>query len=409
MQISAVETIRLGEFPNLCFVRVHTDEGLIGLGETYFGAEAVSAWVHENAAPMLLGADPLTIERHWQNLVGFVGSRSTGVENRGRSALDIALWDLLGQVTGQPIYQLLGGPMRDGIRVYNTCAGYHYVQKVPQNAHLPVDNWGAGRSQGPYEDLDGFLYHADELAESLRGQGFMGMKIWPFDMAAEKTGGHGISSEDLSKAIEPFEKIRRAVGDEIEIMVEMHSLWDLPTAKRIAQALEPFRPYWFEDPIRMDNAKSLAEFARATRVPVAASETLGTRTGYRDVLERQAAGVIIFDPTWTGGISESRRIASLAEAYEIPIAPHDCVGPVSLAVDVHLSAHLPNTLVQEVVRAFYSGWYQDLVTELPRLISGYIYPLTGPGLGLQLQPDVLQRKDAIIRRSRADDRVSKPL
>ena len=401
MKISAVETVRLGEFPNLCFVRIHTDEGLIGLGETYFGAQAVSAWVHENAAPMLLETDPLTIERHWQNLVGFVGSRSTGVENRGRSAVDIALWDLLGQVTGQPIYQLLGGAMRDRIPAYNTCAGYHYVQKVPQHAHLPVDNWGAGRGQGPYEDLQGFLYHADELAESLRGDGFMGMKIWPFDIAAEKTGGHGISAQDLSKAMEPFEKIRRAVGDEIEIMVEMHSLWDLPTAKRIAQALEPLRPFWFEDPIRMDNTGSLREFARTTRVPVAVSETLGTRTGYRDVLEQQAAGVIIFDPTWTGGISESRRIASLAEAYEIPIAPHDCVGPVSLAVDVHLSIHLPNTLVQEVVRAFYSGWYGDLVTELPRLAAGYLYPLSGPGLGLQLQPDVFRRRDAVIRRTSA--------
>jgi L-alanine-DL-glutamate epimerase-like enolase superfamily enzyme len=289
--------------------------------------------------------------------------------------------------------------MRDRIPVYNTCAGYHYVQKVPQHAHLPTDNWGAGQGQGPYEDLEGFLHHADELAESLYSEGFMGMKIWPFDIAAETTGGHGISTQDLVKALEPFEKIRRAVGDKIEIMVEMHSMWDLPTAKRIAQALEPLRPFWFEDPIRMDNASSLREFARATRVPVAASETLGTRGGYRDVLEQQAADVIIFDPTWTGGISESRRIAALAESYEIPIAAHDCVGPVSLAVDVHLSTHLPNTLVQEVVRAFYSGWYADLVTELPRLEAGYIYPLSGPGLGLTLQPDVLRRPDAVIRKS----------
>lgn len=397
MKIDAIETVRLGEFPNLCFVRVHTDEGLIGLGETYFSAESVSAWIHENAAPILLGRDPLAIERHWHNLVGFVGSHSTGVENRGRSAIDIALWDLFGKVTGQPIYQLLGGASRDRIPVYNTCAGSHYVQNVPRHAHLPVDNWGIGETAGPYEDLEGFMHHADALAESLVAQGYLGMKIWPFDVAAERTHGHGISTADLKAALEPFSKIRKAVGDRIEIMVELHSYWDLPTAQRIAHALEPFAPYWFEDPIAMGNASSLREFARSTRVPVAASETLGTRTGYREIIEQRGVGVVIVDPTWTGGISEARRIAALAETYELPIAPHDCVGPVSLAVDVHLSAHLPNTLVQEVVRAFYYGWYQDLVTELPRLEHGYIYPLSGPGLGLELQPDVLTRADAVIR------------
>lgn len=395
MKVTAVETIRLGEFPNVCFVQIHTDEGLVGLGETYFSAAAVAAWVHENAAPMLLGTDPLTIELHWQNLVGFVGSRSTGVENRGRSAIDIALWDLLGQASGLPVHQLLGGKVRDRVPVYNTCAGYHYVQKVPAHAHLPVDNWGTQGGPGPYEDLHGFLYHADELAQSLLSEGYRGMKIWPFDVAAEETRGHGISTTLLAQALAPFEKIRRAVGDDIEIMVEMHSRWDLPTAQRIAHALEPFRPFWFEDPIRMDNIAALNAFARSTPIPVAASETLGTRSAYRELLEHGSPGVVIFDPTWTGGISEARRIAALAEVYERPVAPHDCVGPVSLAVDVHLSSHLPNTLVQEVVRAFYHGWYQDLVTELPRLDNGYIYPLEGPGLGLSLRPEVLRRSDAI--------------
>lgn len=402
MKVTKVETVRLAEFPNLCFVRIHTDAGFVGLGETYFGARAVSAWIHESAAPMLLGKDPLRIEEHWQNLVGFVGSRSTGVENRGRSAIDIALWDVLGQVTGQPIYQLLGGKVRDQVPVYNTCAGYHYVQKVPRHAHLPVDNWGTS-DVGPYEDLHGFLYHADELAESLYAQGYRGMKIWPFDVAAEETRGHGISSAQLKKALEPFEKIRQAVGDDMDIMVELHSRWDLPTAKHIAKALEPFHPFWFEDPMRMDNLFALSEFARSTRVAVAASETLGTRASYRDLLENHAASVVIFDPTWTGGISETRRIASLAETYEVPVAPHDCVGPVSLAVDVHLSSHLPNALIQEVVRAFYFGWYRDLVTALPPLADGSIAPLEGPGLGLALRDEVFERSDIRLEVTRLED------
>ncbi|RIV28145.1 mandelate racemase/muconate lactonizing enzyme family protein [Alicyclobacillaceae bacterium I2511] len=395
MKITAVETVRLEEFPNLCFVRVHTDAGLVGLGETFFGASAVAAWVHESAAPVLLGHDPLAIERHWQSLVGFVGSRSTGVENRGRSAVDVALWDLLGQVTGQPIYQLLGGAVRERVPVYNTCAGYRYTRKRPKHAHLPVDNWGEGNLEGPYEDLDGFLYHADVLAQSLVDEGYMGMKIWPFDPYAEASGGHYLSTRDLKKALNPFEKIRNAVGDQIEIMVEMHSQWDIRVAKQIAQALEPFHPFWYEDPVRMDNLDVLREFAQSTRVPTAASETLGTRWAFREILERQAAGVLILDPTWTGGISEAKRIASMAEAYEVPVATHDCVGPVSLAVDVHLSVHFPNTLVQEVVRAFYSSWYGELVTQLPRVEQGYVYPLTGPGLGTQLRPEVLVRADVL--------------
>jgi L-alanine-DL-glutamate epimerase-like enolase superfamily enzyme len=402
VKITALETIGLIEFPNVCWVRVHTDNGIVGLGETFFGAQAVAAWIHESAAPALLGMDPLAIERHWQALVGFVGSTSTGVENRGRSAIDIALWDILGQVTGQPLYQLLGGAVRECIPVYNTCAGYDYTRKLPRHAHLPTENWGTGSQAGPYEDLQGFLLHADELAQDLVEQGYFGMKIWPLDSWAEMSGGHRLSRAAMKTALEPFEKIRRAVGDQIEILVETHSLWDLPTAKVLAKAIEAYRPYWFEDPVPMRSVTAVREFARSTAIPTAVSETLGTRWGYRTLLEQQAVGVAIFDPTWTGGVSESRRIASLAEAYEIPVAVHDCVGPVSLAVASHLAVHLPNVGVQEVVRAFYYGWYQELVTALPRLEQGLLYPLTRPGLGTELHPDVFLRHDLIRQITRQE-------
>lgn len=400
MKMIALETIRLAEFPNICFVQIHTDEGITGLGETYFNAEAVEAWIHETGAAVLLGQNPLTIDKHWKNMVGFIGSKSTGVENRGRSALDIALWDIFGQVSQQPIYQLLGGKTREKIPAYNTCAGYHYTRQKPKHASLPVDNWGVGKAKGPYEDLEGFLYRADELAESLIEEGYMGMKIWPFDPYAEASNGQFISTEDLKKALVPFEKIRQAVGDKIEIMVELHSLWNLTTAKKIAHVLEDYRPFWYEDPIKMDNMDALKAFANSTHIPTAASETLGTRWAYRDMLTNHAVGVLIFDPTWTGGISEGKRIATLAEAYEIPFAPHDCVGPVSFAVDVHLTINAPNALVQEVVRAFYTDWYAELVTELPVVKDGYVYPLEGPGLGTALRPEVFKRPDVQQRISR---------
>ncbi len=404
MKITEIETIRIGEFPNLLWVRVGTDQGLVGLGETFFGPSAVSAYIHENAAAYLLGKDPLQIDRHSRVLLNpILGFSGSGVEMRGNSAIDIALWDLFGQSTGTPIHQLLGGLSRDRIRIYNTCAGYLYGQS--HRLQNSTENWGlAGSSaQRPYEDLDAFMNRADELAESLLSEGITGMKIWPFDPVAELTDGLHISGPDLRKGLEPFAKIRRAVGDKIDIMVELHSMWNLPTAKRIAAALEDYDPYWFEDPIKMNNIQALADFAQSTRVPVTASETLSTRWAFREVMERQAAGIIMLDLSWVGGISEAKKIATMAEAHQLPVAPHDCTGPVVLIASLHLALNAPNALVQETVRAYLSTWYGDLVTELPRIEAGYAYPMTGAGLGTRLQPDILRRPDVVVQVSRLNN------
>ena len=398
MKITSVETIRLGELPNIAYVRIHTDEGLVGLGETFFGAAAVTSWIHETAAPYLLGKDPLAIERHWHGLNPFVGFNSSGVENRGRSAVDIALWDLLGQTANLPIYQLLGGASRECIQVYNTCAGYRYVRGLPDMAGLSVENWGVGEDadEGPYEDLRAFLTDAGALAESLLAQGVRAMKIWPFDLYVASSGGEYISKADLKKGLEPFQKIRAAVGDAMEIMVELHSLWNLPSAIKIARALEQFEPAWYEDPIKLDDLDSLRRFSAATSVPTAVSETLGTRWSFRDLMARGDPGVVIFDPAWVGGITESKAICSMAAAHRLPVAPHDCTGPVEFATCVHLAINAPNAIFQEMVRAFYTSWYAELVTELPRVEDGYVYPLTGPGLGTALRPEVLERPDATV-------------
>lgn len=257
-----------------------------------------------------------------------------------------------------------------------------------------------GGAEGPYEDLDGFLNRADEVAESLLEMGIDGMKIWPFDYAAEKTGGQYISPGDLKTALQPFEKIRKAVGDKMDIMVELHSMWGLTAAKRIARALEEYEPFWFEDPIKMDNLKAVADFARSTRIPVTASETLGYRGPFRDLFEREAVGICMFELSWCGGITEVKKICTMAEAYSLPVAPHDCTGPVLLTASVHLAQNATNTLVQEVVRAFYYGWYDEIVTALPPLENGRIRAPEGAGLGLRLLPDVKTRADAHTRISK---------
>ena len=394
MKIRQLETLRLGEFPNILWVRVHTDEGLVGLGETFMGAEAVEAYLHEWAAPRLVGQDPLAIEARARDLTGYLGWRGSGVETRGNSAVDIALWDLFGQAAGMPLHTALGGKSRDAIRIYNTCAGYRYVRS---NRNQSSSNWGLGNPQGPYEDLEGFLHHADELAQSLLDEGITAMKIWPFDVAAERSHGQYIAAQELDAALEPFRQIRGAVGSRMDIMVEFHSLWRLPMARRIARALQEFDTFWHEDPIRIDSLELLQQYAQDCKAMVCASETLSYKWGFKDYLQTGVAGVAMLDLSWCGGLTEARKIAAMADAWQLPVAPHDCTGPVVWTASTHLSLHAPNALVQESVRAFYSGWYRELVTQLPKVEQGMVSLGDRPGLGIELLPDLWKRQDAIVR------------
>ncbi len=397
LKITKIETLRAEEFANVLWVRIHTDGPHIGLGETFYGAGAVEAHIHDTLAGRLLGRNPLDIEALNKEMLDLpMAQASTGVEHRAASAIDIALWDLFGKVCNLPVHQMLGGLAQPRVRVYNTCAGYRYVRS---NNIRPVDTWNRSAEEGPFEDLTGFMENADKLAESLLKSGIKGMKIWPFDPIAQENKGLFITASQMRKAMEPFKKIRNAVGDEMEIMVEFHSLWNLPTAKKIAMALEEFEPSWYEDPIRMNSAQALADYAACTTVPVCASETLGTRWPYKDFLDQDAMDIVMVDLCWTGGLTEGRKIASLAETYQRPFAPHDCTGPVGFAAAVHASMSQPNTLIQESVRAFYTGWYKELVTEVPLIKDGYVYPMEGPGLGTELLPQVYERPDLSVRRS----------
>lgn len=400
MKVTAIETVRSGEFPNILWVQIVTDEGLVGLGETFYGPAAAEAHIHQTIAPHLIGADPRNIEKLQAGLIGYVGFVGVSAEMRGRSAIDIALWDILGQAAGLPLCDLLGGRVRDDIRVYNTCAGYSYVQtKVTQG----TDNFGLDAKTGDYEDLDAFLNRADELAQSLLEMDISAMKIWPFDYAAEASQGMWIGADDLKRGLEPFEKIRAAIGDKMEIAAELHSLWSRPMATKIAQALEPIQPMWVEDPVFMDHLGSIGNVARDTRAPIAVGETRGGRADFRGLLELDALAMVIMDLSWCGGISEARKVGTMAETYHVPVAFHDCTGPVVLTASTHLALNARNCWVQEMVRAFYYGWYDRFVTELPPVTKGQITVPPGPGLGTALQPDVTGRADVTVRRTTAAD------
>src|SRR3954453_1894596 len=234
MKIAKIETIRIAEFPQLLWLYLHTDEGSRGLGETFFSASAVEAYLHDDLAPKLLGRDPLAIDSIARDLTPYVGFRSTGVEARAASAIDIALWDLFGKTVEQPIVQLLGGWTRRRIRTYNTCAGAQYMRRSETQSSA---NWGisseAAAAISGFDDLSDFLHRAGDLAQSLLDQGISAMKIWPFDLPAEKTAGHYLSSDDLKAALEPFKRIREQVGERMDVMVEFHSMWQLLPAIRI--------------------------------------------------------------------------------------------------------------------------------------------------------------------------------
>jgi L-alanine-DL-glutamate epimerase-like enolase superfamily enzyme len=256
----------------------------------------------------------------------------------------------------------------------------------------------------------------DELALELLEEGITGMKIWPFDFVTHTPGawedwrsfqgafdpnlrgygGQRISDEDLNRGLEPFRKIRSAVGDKMDIMAEGHGFWSLPAAKKIAHALEEIEPFWLEDLMRADDIGALAELQRSTTIPVLASEYLTTRYEYKPLLEQRAVDMIMIDPTWAGGITESKKIATMAEAWKRPVAMHDCTGPFTLYAGVHLAINATNAIYQETLRSYLRLTYPELVTEVVPVENGYIPAPTAPGIGTTLLPEVRRRPDVTV-------------
>jgi L-alanine-DL-glutamate epimerase-like enolase superfamily enzyme len=394
-RIERIETIRSSSQPNIVWVEVTDEHGVTGLGETYYLPGAVEAVIHDFVAPLALGMDSSRIEDVWQTLFACVNFHGwAGAEARALSALDIALWDLLGKRTGLSVSTLLGGRVRDSIRVYNTC----------------VD-------AGPHLDMQGWLQRPGDLADELLDAGYTGMKVWPWDRFAPQIGselvtgpagwsamgpvGHDLTPAELAEGLACVAAIRDRVGSSVDVMVEAHSRWDLNAALQICRALEAYDVAWIEDALQPTSAGDLGRLARESRVPQAVSERLIGKWAYRDVLEAGAAQLVMVDVVWTGGLTEARKIAALADAYHLPVVPHDCTGPVCLAASLQLCAHATNAKVMEVVRGFVEGWYRDVVDAPPTVVAGRAPISDRPGLGLSLLPEVRRRDDATVRTSAA--------
>lgn len=403
-RITAIETsIPSGIMPNLILVRIHTEDGRVGCGETYYTPNAIEALIHDWMAERLLGAEAMDIESHWRFLYERCSAFGMpGAEMRALSAIDVALWDLLGQVCGQPIWKLLGGMAQERVRIYNTCGGpgYGAVKGDSEKAKHPGwPGYGDEGSPGPLQDNWSSVHAAGDLAEELIAEGIAGMKVWPFDRFVHRDGGLYLSPADIEEGMKPLREIRERVGDRIEIMIEGHAFFQLPAALRLAEALKEIRPLWLEDVLRVDNVKTLADFRRQSGMPIAATEMLLGRSAYLSLLEEQAADYVMVDPTWAGGISETRRIIDLAQAFNVPATMHDCTGPLTLFSGLHCSVASTNVVFQETVRAHIRTFYIDLIDRQPQIENGRLIPPTDPGLGTSLLPELFEPGRNQYRRS----------
>lgn len=378
MKITAVETISLARGITVhqgpirwLWVRIHTDDGLIGLGETYPWPDAEAAVVRNSLAPVLLGKDPSRIDMLWADMFRTINfSGWAGAEIRAISAVDMALWDLAGKAAGMPVYQLLGGASRDAIRTYNTC----------------------------YDRLD-FLKEPVALARSLLDSGIGAMKIWPFDPIALANRGQFITRAQIQEGLRPLRLIKEEFGEDMEVAMEFHGYWNLHCAIQIADACEPYEPMWLEEMLPQDNLAAYEELAAATTLPLCVSERLMTRWGFRELLSNGAARIVMPDISWCGGISEAKKIATAAETLFRPIAPHNCGGPVLHAASLHLAANIPNLYILETVRRHYADEYNGIVTTTYPIQNGEFPLPSGPGLGIELTEQTLQHPDATIYRS----------
>ena len=377
MKIKSIETIQLKEFPLIIWVQINTDNGFTGLGETFFAPNAVSEIIHNVLSPLLINNNALDIENHWRNMFEMTNAFGyAGAEARAISAIDIALWDIAGQVAKQPIYNLLGGKCRDKIRTYNTAGQY-----------------------GENTDSIDAILSPVKLANSLMDEGINAMKWAYTDHFADQTRGNYISEEDLNLLVKPIKKLRKEIGYNFEIANDGHGRWNLSSAIKIGKALDQYNILWQEELIKPVNIENHIKLADEIESPVCVSERLISKYQFRDYLKNGAVEIVMPDLIWTGGITETKKISTLAETEQLPVAPHDMTGPVNIFACAHISMNIPNALIMETCRAFYNqnGWYNKIIDQNIEVNDGYLLAPKGFGLGTRLKKNIFNRDDIIYK------------
>jgi L-alanine-DL-glutamate epimerase-like enolase superfamily enzyme len=384
LKITEIEAVRFrqdlriqGIAPDWTWVRLHTDQGITGIGESYSGAGHEShVAVLRAFAGMILGKDAADIDRLWQDLFYRISYAPWGgAETRMLSAINIAQWDILGKACGLPVYKLLGGKAQQKLQVYNTMNGW------------PIN--GMREHDAP-----------EKLTEFLLSQGIKGIKIYPYDRgpvnAAARHGGTFISMAELKQSLDPIQRIRKTAGDEMGIFLDLSSKWNLTCSVMIAHSLEPYDIMYLEDPMLADNTEAYATLARQTSIPICISERLATRFGFREMFEQRTVGVVMWDVTWCGGISEAKKISYMADTYKIPVCPHTGGGPVLWFASIHAATSLTNFFIMESVYHMYHDVYPHFIENVPAPVEGYVTAPEAPGLGIEVRGQPFQNGDAVI-------------
>ena len=346
LKVTRLETFLVK--PRWLFLKVHTNAGIIGYGEPVTEGRALTcAEAVKEIEPYLVGKDPRRVAHHWQAIYRHAFYRGGPILTSALSGIDQALWDIKGKALGVPIYELLGGPTRDKVRVY---------------AH----------SNSP------------ESMKRDMAKGYTAFKTGP---AKRRPARYIETPAAVQYAAERFAELRKTVGNDVDIAIDFHGAISPATAKLLIKAIEPYQPMFVEEPCQAQNHDVMAEIARGTFLPIATGERVFTKWGFREVLEKRAATILQPDLCHAGGITEVRLIAGMAEAYYAAIAPHNPLGPISLAAGVQLAASIPNFLCQEQVSLGEGYLKKPFVVR-----NGYLDLPTGPGLGIELDEDALAGK-----------------
>ncbi len=358
MKITDVKVLPIDRY---LFVQVYTDEGIVGLGESgTWGYLEASAQVVESFKGYLVGKDPLLIEHHWQYLYRCTHFRGAAIMG-ALSAVDIALWDIAGKFFGVPVYQLLGGKCRDKARVYGHVIGRTKEELVKGCVQAKEKGFTAVGHLTPFLDesrnVPYFKTHADKMHD----------------------------------AIETVAAYREAVGDEVDLCIEVHRRLDPAEAIVLGRGIEPYRPFFFEDPIRPDNFDAMAEVAQKINIPIATGERIHTIYEFEMLLARNAVQYVRPDVCMAGGISHCKKIAALAEAHHVGVVPHNPLSPVSTAACVQLAACIPNFALQEYPRGEGEPPKSEIVSGTLTLEDGFLIIPDTPGIGVELKEGAMEK------------------
>ena len=355
MKITDIKTFAVDCFrTNWVFIKIHTDDGIDGIDEaTLEYKEKALLGAVEHIKEYLIGKNPFDIEKHWHNIYRDAYWRGGAVLMSALSAVETALWDILGKSLNVPVYQLMGGKVRDKVRIY-------------------VNGWFAG-AKTPKE--------FGEKAKIAVQKGVTAMKWDPFGKSYLD-----ISNKDLNNALQCIAEVRSAVGDEIDLLIEGHGRFNIPTAVKISKELEPFNPMFFEEPVPPDNLDALKAVKDKSPVAVSAGERLYTRWDYKKMFDLMTADYIQPDISHAGGIMELKKIAAEAECRYIPFAPHNPSGPVANAATLQLAASCQNFCILEIM---YSdvAYRKDITNEELEYSDGYIKIPDNPRLEIEINED----------------------